>query len=34
MVVNPKSKVPILCAGCRSFNTMERIKKYGIDKNV
>jgi MoaA/NifB/PqqE/SkfB family radical SAM enzyme len=34
MVVDPKAKVPILCAGCRSFNTMDRIKKYGVDKEI
>lgn len=30
IVVNPKAPVPVLCAGCRVFNTAERIKKYGV----
>lgn len=34
MIVNPKGKVPILCVGCRSFNTMDRIKKYGIAQDI
>jgi MoaA/NifB/PqqE/SkfB family radical SAM enzyme len=34
MIVNPNAKVPILCAGCRSFNTMNRTKKYGVSKDV
>lgn len=34
MIVNPKAKVPLLCAGCRSFNTMDRIRKYGVAKDI
>jgi len=30
LVTNPRSPVPILCAGCRSFNSSDRVKKYGI----
>ena len=29
-VVNPKSKVPEVCLGCRAFNTATRAKKYGV----
>jgi len=33
--VNKKdAKVPLLCAVCRSFNTTERIQKYGIDEEL
>lgn len=28
------AKAPLLCVGCRSFETLERIKKYGIDKDL
>ena len=31
---NPKAPVPLLCAGCRAFETEKRAKKYGIDKNL
>jgi MoaA/NifB/PqqE/SkfB family radical SAM enzyme len=34
MLVDPKAKVPLLCIGCRSFNTIDRIKKYGASKDV
>lgn len=29
-VTNPTAPVPILCLGCRSFNTKTRAKKYGV----
>lgn len=31
LVVNPKGKVPIQCAGCRAFNTKDRMEKYGVE---
>lgn len=31
-VTKHNGKVPMLCAGCRSFNTKERERIYGIDK--
>lgn len=31
MVTNPHAKVPAICAGCRAYDTTERIKKYGVD---
>lgn len=31
MVVNPKAPVPKVCVGCRSFNTQERERRYGVD---
>jgi MoaA/NifB/PqqE/SkfB family radical SAM enzyme len=31
MVTNPNAKVPAICAGCRAYDTTERIKKYGVD---
>lgn len=31
MITNPHAPVPIMCAGCRGFNTKERIKQYGVD---
>ena len=31
MVVNPKAQVPILCKGCRAFDTQKREQQYGID---
>jgi radical SAM protein with 4Fe4S-binding SPASM domain len=34
MVLDKKGKVPMLCVGCRAFNTKEREKKYGIDPAV
>jgi len=34
MVVDKKAKVPVLCAGCRAFDTCEREKKYGISAEV
>jgi radical SAM protein with 4Fe4S-binding SPASM domain len=33
-IVNPKAAIPVLCAGCRGFNTKHRIAEYGVDKNV
>lgn len=33
-IVDPEAPVPILCAGCRGFNTKPRIARYGIDKHV
>jgi MoaA/NifB/PqqE/SkfB family radical SAM enzyme len=34
MVPKKNSPVPLLCAGCRAFNTSKREKIYGVDKNV
>lgn len=34
MIVDPKGKVPVFCAGCRQFKTKERIERYGVDPNV
>ena len=31
MVTNPHAKVPAICAGCRAYDTTERMKKYGMD---
>lgn len=33
-ITNPKAPVPILCAGCRGFNTKEREKQYGIAEDI
>lgn len=33
-ITNPNASVPIICAGCRAFNTKPRIEKYGVDKNI
>lgn len=33
-IVNPKGKVPVFCAGCRQFQTAQRMKQYGIDRSV
>ena len=33
-ITNPNAPVPILCAGCRGFNTKPRMAKYGVDKNI
>ncbi len=30
-IVNRKAPVPLLCVGCRAFNTLDREKRYGID---
>jgi MoaA/NifB/PqqE/SkfB family radical SAM enzyme len=30
-VTNPKAKVPMLCAGCRAYDTTERMRLYGVD---
>lgn len=32
MVVNPKAPVPEVCVGCRAFNTLNRVEKYGVWK--
>ncbi len=34
MVNKKDSPVPLLCVGCRGFNTIKREKKYGICKDV
>ena len=34
LVVNPRGKVPILCVGCRTFNSTDRINKYGISRDI
>jgi len=34
LIVNPKGKVPLLCVGCKSFNTVDRLKKYGVAHNT
>lgn len=34
MVVNKRQKVPILCVGCRAFNTIYREEKYGISNEI
>jgi len=34
MVVNPKATVPILCQGCTIFNFKDRLKKYGVSKDI
>ena len=31
-VTNPYMPVPELCAGCRAYDTTQRIKEHGIDK--
>jgi MoaA/NifB/PqqE/SkfB family radical SAM enzyme len=31
-VTNPKAPVPELCAGCRAFDTKDRMRLYGVDK--
>ncbi|HBG46833.1 MAG TPA: hypothetical protein DDW94_07575 [Deltaproteobacteria bacterium] len=33
-ITDPKAPVPVLCAGCRGFNTKERVKKYGIAEGI
>ncbi len=33
-ITNPKAPVPILCAGCRGFNTRPRMAEFGVDKNI
>ncbi|GAG85018.1 unnamed protein product, partial [marine sediment metagenome] len=30
-VTNPTAPIPAACAGCRAYDTSERVKKYGID---
>ncbi|MFH1462582.1 MAG: SPASM domain-containing protein [bacterium] len=34
MVLDKKAKVPILCAGCRGYDTSEREKKFGISSTI
>jgi MoaA/NifB/PqqE/SkfB family radical SAM enzyme len=34
IVNKPDAPVPQFCVGCRSYNTKERIKKYGVDRNL
>ncbi|MEW5761021.1 MAG: radical SAM protein [Candidatus Thermoplasmatota archaeon] len=34
MVVKKNEKIPILCAGCRAYNTREREEKYGISTEI
>ncbi|MDO8424727.1 MAG: radical SAM protein [bacterium] len=34
LVVTPDGKVPILCAGCRGYNTRDREKQYGVTTEV
>lgn len=34
LVTNPHDQVPILCAGCRTFNTSDRARKYGISREI
>ena len=34
MVLENKAKVPILCVGCRAFNTTEREKRYGCSDSI
>ncbi len=34
MVISKREKVPILCAGCRAYNTIEREEKYGVSEKV
>lgn len=33
-VNKPDAKVPLLCRGCRAYDTKEREKKFGIDTNL
>ncbi len=34
LICDPKGQVPILCAGCRAFNTLTREETYGISPSV
>ena len=34
MLMNPKAPVPIMCAGCRAFNTTPRMKRYGVSREI
>jgi radical SAM protein with 4Fe4S-binding SPASM domain len=34
LVVDPHGKVPMLCAGCRAYDTATRAKKYGVSTTV
>jgi MoaA/NifB/PqqE/SkfB family radical SAM enzyme len=31
-IVNPRSPIPEVCVGCRAFNTLTRVRKYGVWK--
>ncbi len=33
-IMKKDAKVPVLCSGCRAFDTKEREVKYGVDKEV
>jgi len=33
-VCRSKGKVPILCKGCRAYNTLDREQKYGVTENI
>ena len=34
LISNPSGQVPILCQGCRAFNTLDREKKYGVSSEI
>ncbi len=34
MIPNPQGKVPILCQGCRAYNTEPRKEKYGVSIDI
>ena len=34
LVPRKKGEMPILCVGCRAYNTEQREKKYGISKEI
>ena len=34
LVVDPKGKVPLLCAGCRAYDAESRAKKYGVSSTI
>jgi len=34
LINRPQGKVPLLCLGCRSFDTTEGAKKYGVDMEL
>ena len=31
---NPNASVPLLCKGCRAYNTEDRVSKYGVDESL
>ncbi len=33
-ITDPNAPVPVLCAGCRGFNTKSRVERYGIAEGV